>query len=681
MREKFFTVLGTIFAVHLASGQPACDVEELARVGGEFRVVSGDGDIVVVSAGTRLLVLDVSDPSRPHVVGTAEDVGEAWTHRLAGDHAFVVVGDQLRVFDLSDPTNPTQISAVTPLPGRTILDRPAIDGNTVYLLYAGNETSVVSMDVSNRANPVVFDVISTRETYWFSHITAAGGVVAATVTPASGASDVWFIDASDPANLISAATVPTSRYAGDVATNGAFTYVFNSYHIDMYDTSDPYQPRIVGQITPWAWYTGELELEGDRLFATIGHDPGGGSVVAYDLSIPTQPVSLGSVRTRDMAWSLATSGGQALVLFDSAMNVVGGDPAAIIGTLASEGSVGSVAVRDGRMYVASTSGLHVYDVSDPSTPVKTGEALAYMRPSNGWSRLAVHGHLVYFAQGSELRVYDTSSGAPVLLAAPGLPCAGLGDADGPVVITTCQSDSMSIMFVDLTDPMQPRTSPRLTFTRNVSAVAIDNGIALVSADALHVFDVSDPVSPTLITTLPDRPGDLELKDGFAYACFAFGAVTVFDMRDPAHPMPIGNISRHKGGHRAIVAEGTRLYSALYSPMGLAIHDIADPTRPHILASFDAPVQATDVAVDDDGLIAFARGSRGVSLLRTCDSCFPDCDLSTGYGVLDVFDFLCFLNRFDAGYPYACNCDTSTGQGVCDIFDLICFGNAFAAGCP
>ena len=62
-------------------------------------------------------------------------------------------------------------------------------------------------------------------------------------------------------------------------------------------------------------------------------------------------------------------------------------------------------------------------------------------------------------------------------------------------------------------------------------------------------------------------------------------------------------------------------------------------------------------------------------------CYADCDQSTGIGVLDIFDFLCFGNAFAVGEPYACNCDLSTGPNTCDIFDFLCFGNAFAAGCP
>ena len=63
------------------------------------------------------------------------------------------------------------------------------------------------------------------------------------------------------------------------------------------------------------------------------------------------------------------------------------------------------------------------------------------------------------------------------------------------------------------------------------------------------------------------------------------------------------------------------------------------------------------------------------------SCYADCDPSTGPGVLDLFDFLCFQDSFVAGEPYACDCDTTTGPLVCDLFDFLCFQDAFVSGCP
>ena len=69
------------------------------------------------------------------------------------------------------------------------------------------------------------------------------------------------------------------------------------------------------------------------------------------------------------------------------------------------------------------------------------------------------------------------------------------------------------------------------------------------------------------------------------------------------------------------------------------------------------------------------------VMRLGDTCYPDCDQSTGVGVLDLFDFLCFQNSFVRGEQYACDCDTTTGAGVCDLFDFLCFQDAFVAGCP
>ena len=79
---------------------------------------------------------------------------------------------------------------------------------------------------------------------------------------------------------------------------------------------------------------------------------------------------------------------------------------------------------------------------------------------------------------------------------------------------------------------------------------------------------------------------------------------------------------------------------------------------------------------DDGL----RG-RAFLARYEVDQCYADCDGTTGFSILDIFDFLCFQNSFVNGETYACDCDTSTGPGVCYIFDFLCFQNAFVGGCP
>jgi hypothetical protein len=67
------------------------------------------------------------------------------------------------------------------------------------------------------------------------------------------------------------------------------------------------------------------------------------------------------------------------------------------------------------------------------------------------------------------------------------------------------------------------------------------------------------------------------------------------------------------------------------------------------------------------------GEADFFLGRLGSVCPPDCD---GSGALDLFDFLCFFNLFNAADP-AADCDTSESL---DLFDFLCFVNAFNEGC-
>jgi len=62
-----------------------------------------------------------------------------------------------------------------------------------------------------------------------------------------------------------------------------------------------------------------------------------------------------------------------------------------------------------------------------------------------------------------------------------------------------------------------------------------------------------------------------------------------------------------------------------------------------------------------------------------DPCYTNCDGSTAAPVLNVSDFVCFLNKFAAGDP-AANCDGSTVPPVLNVSDYICFQSRFAQGC-
>ena len=61
------------------------------------------------------------------------------------------------------------------------------------------------------------------------------------------------------------------------------------------------------------------------------------------------------------------------------------------------------------------------------------------------------------------------------------------------------------------------------------------------------------------------------------------------------------------------------------------------------------------------------------------ACYANCDNSTANPILNIADFICFLNRFSSGATYA-NCDNSTANPVLNIADFNCFLNKFTTGC-
>jgi trimeric autotransporter adhesin len=84
---------------------------------------------------------------------------------------------------------------------------------------------------------------------------------------------------------------------------------------------------------------------------------------------------------------------------------------------------------------------------------------------------------------------------------------------------------------------------------------------------------------------------------------------------------------------------------------------------------------------------------GMVALKGCPSgpqpCYANCDNSTTEPVLNVEDFVCFVNEFAAGLglppaqqiTHYANCDNSTTEPVLNVEDFICFISEFSQGCP
>jgi hypothetical protein len=86
---------------------------------------------------------------------------------------------------------------------------------------------------------------------------------------------------------------------------------------------------------------------------------------------------------------------------------------------------------------------------------------------------------------------------------------------------------------------------------------------------------------------------------------------------------------------------------------------------------------TEQDCNHNGIPDSCERAAGVNVVCAC---YANCDASTSPPVLNVQDFTCFLQRFQAGDLYA-NCDNSVRPPVLNVQDFTCFLQKFGQGCP
>lgn len=154
---------------------------------------------------------------------------------------------------------------------------------------------------------------------------------------------------------------------------------------------------------------------------------------------------------------------------------------------------------------------------------------------------------------------------------------------------------------------------------------------------------------------------------------------------PPFTPPIFDYPRLPGGF--IV--GGYVYRGAAIPALRGTYVASEPTRGLLRLRYDPSVgitkQSWSVAPPPPAAYALGEDNAGElyllghAIYRIVPACHANCDGSTVQPVLNIGDFVCFINLFAAGDPYA-NCDGSTVHPVLNVNDFICFINLYAAGC-
>ena len=548
----------------------------MGQIGGSINAVAVEGNYAYVALGPRLVVLDISDPTKPTKVGQTGmlPVSAVWRHapwnlRLLISDPYVYLVDPaeelLVVVDTSDPTNPRQVGYYD-TPGN------AKDAFGFYV-YLVDKLGLRLVDMSDPRDP---RMAAYYETKWKIEDVSVSGQYAYL---AAGKGGLRIVDISAPANPhevascewrrrpigpivvrevtkippgVTPAPSPTpaatstrsstpppllgGRYALGVCIFGSYAYVKTKDEgVRIVDISDPADPHEVGVVDS----SDPASAHGERYYDCLQSEEG--TISGHYRYVPDRWQGLRVVDVSDRAnphdAALYTS-------LRKASNVV------VFGSYA---------------YVAAGADLRVLDISDPTDP----HEVATVRPLE--ERNLGYDTIDFLVSGS----YAYLLNCPYC---NGLRVLDISDPTNPREVGYYESPNERSSFSDL-------------FVSGSYAYVADAG-----QDVLRVLDISNPTNPRLVAYDAVREISAVFVSGKrAYVTTVKAGrdhLLVVDVSDPTNPKQMGSYSCYNP--QSIFVSGDYAYVAV--DRGLRVLDVSDPTNLRSASYYDMAGRPNDVFI-------------------------------------------------------------------------------------
>lgn len=502
--------------------------------------VALQGLYAYVAAEGGLHVFDISNPAVPVSLAFYNTPGSAMDVVVNGNYAYVA--DELsglQVVDISNPALPEYAGSYnTPGEARGL----AIDGNYVYL--ANYRDGLYVIDVSDPTSP---GFMSRYDTLGFAHDVAVSGRYAYVADDSNG---IQVIDVINPASLSLVGSYNTSGRAYEVVLSGGYAYVADFHGgLQVIDISNLPSMQLVGHYST-------TNARGVVVSGSYAYLAGGvKGFMIIDISNPALPGLVGAYDTTGSAYGVAISANNAFVAdFHGGLKVIDINTPASPSVASSYDKLSyayDVTVSGNYAYVADfDSGLQVIDISNPALPDLIG---SYDTPSQA-KGVDVNGSYAYVADGLTLQIIDASN--PAVPQAVG--ASGYGAPE---------------------------------------AVAIQNNYAYMVGNGFYVYDLTNPVSPTMLGASSVGWGltiNLAVSGNYVYVADRILGLRVVDVSNSSSPRVIAGYVTSSEVH-GVYVDSNYVYLA-DGTGGLKVLDISTPSRPLLVGSYDTPGRAYDVAV-------------------------------------------------------------------------------------
>ncbi|NJM05976.1 hypothetical protein HC891_06910 [Candidatus Gracilibacteria bacterium] len=445
---------------------------------------------------------------------------------------------------------------------------------------------------------------------------AIGGAVGSVALAADAVligegSALVLVDRAEP--LRRSARVDFGDLVRDIAVVGDTAYVVaGSAGLQLVDISSGAAPTLRGQLRlpglPFA-----VQVVGERAYVAAAGAGGGLQIV--DVAVAARPRLLSTFPHYGSASGLALRDNLAFVsggLAGGLQIVDVSDPRAPVlrGELVTPGVARAIVLDGDRAYLAAGfCGVQQIDISDPAQPqllgasATAGDAVGLALSGDTLFVAASEGGLVSFAVGGarpQLQAELALAGLVGDLALADTSLLVAGGSAGLLVLTASPSP-----LVQFTLPALVPTGPLLALGERIATGRGAAGISLVAPDD------PDPLTNAITVLTPTVA--LATRTDALYVVNENG-LSVFDVADPL-TVTLRTTVALSGTVRGLSVSGERIYIAADSA-GVLVLDAGDALSPTLSASW--PVSITARAVAISGTLALVAERSQISLRATDD---------------------------------------------------------------
>ncbi|HVK98686.1 MAG TPA: hypothetical protein VM553_02695, partial [Dongiaceae bacterium] len=217
------------------------------------------------------------------------------------------------------------------------------------------------------------------------------------------------------------------------------------------------------------------------------------------------------------------------------------------------------------------------------------------------------------------------------------------------VLSESYNSGTTLVIVDVRDPEHPLPRGRLSLQGSVYSLAVAGDYVFTTEysyswpdsrfQGINVIDVSDPLQPTKVASLPLGTIPVQLAASGQHLYVSGGSqFSVVDISNPLAPVLAATL-QHPSNFGAIAVQGDKVYLGTTDD-NMVVIDVSDPTSPVLLATLELDWMETDATfgplhsiqvVGNEAFLAF--GAQGVHRVDISNPAEP-----RWAGSLDITDF-------------------------------------------